>query len=77
VGEPLADNVGLRLNASQIRRESDKGADASPPKGGDANLNNVEGTTGYVNNNFGSQLNFRLNENHDLSLQRPTVSKRI
>ena len=70
VSGPLADNVGLRLNASQIRRESDKGYTVtSPPRGGDANLNNVEGTTGYVNNNFGSQLNFRLNENHDLSLE--------
>ncbi|MPW43994.1 TonB-dependent receptor domain-containing protein [Acinetobacter guerrae] len=70
VSGPLADNVGLRLNASQIRRESDKGYTiTSPPRGGDANLNNVEGTTGYVNNNFGSQLNFRLNDQHDLSLE--------
>ena len=70
VSGPLADHVGLRLNASQIRRESDKGYTiTTPPRGGDANLNNTEGTTGYVNNNFGSQLNIRFNDHHDLSLE--------
>lgn len=70
VSGPLAENVGLRLNASQIRRESDKNYSIiTPTRGGDANLNNTNGTTGYINNNFGSQLNFRLNDQHDLSLE--------
>ncbi|SPL70204.1 TonB-dependent receptor domain-containing protein [Acinetobacter stercoris] len=67
---PLANNVGLRLNASQIRRESDKDfVNYSVPRGGNSNLNRIDGTTGYINNNFGGLLNFKLNDQHDLSLE--------
>ena len=70
ISGPLADNIGLRLNASQTRREADKNYTvSSPSRGGDANLNQVNGTTGKINNNFGGQLNFKLNEQHDLSVE--------
>ncbi len=67
---PLAERAGLRLNASQTRRESDQNYKViTPPRGGDANLNQVTGTTGFIYNNFGGQLNLKLSENHDISLE--------
>ncbi len=70
ISGPISDNVGLRLNASQIRREADRNYTVfSPPRGGDADLNQVNGASGYVNSNFGTQVNFKLNDQHDLSLE--------
>lgn len=79
VSGPLAENVGIRLNASQTRREADNNFDVyAPPRGGDANLNQVNGTPGFINSNFGAQLNFKLGEQHDLSLEtRYGIQKNI
>ncbi|AOA57530.1 TonB-dependent receptor domain-containing protein [Acinetobacter larvae] len=70
VSGPLADHVGLRLNASQTRRESDNNFTSySAGRGGSADLNQVNGTPGYIKNNFGMQLNFQPTPNHDIALE--------
>ncbi len=70
LGGALTDHIGLRLNASQIRRESDKNfTNYAAPRGGDADLNQSNGTTGYITNNFGSLVNLKINDQHDLALE--------
>lgn len=70
VSGPVADNVGLRLNAGQIRREADNNfTNYAPKRGDDPMLNQVNGTSGYVRNNFGAQVNIQPTENHDISLE--------
>lgn len=67
VSGPVADNVGLRLNASQTRREADSGF--TNYAGGASDLNQINGSSGYVRNSFGAQVNIQPTENHDISLE--------
>lgn len=67
VSGPVSKNVGLRLNASQVRRESDNNFTNYSGKSSD--LNQVNGASGYVRNNFGAQVNIQPNNDHDISLE--------